>query len=128
MAGAPSGPMLLKLGLACGSAAWLEREPARQAFRLERFEASPDFSRRRPLPNRGAALAGFGPYPHWDANRAARVASVPEAGGMMEGEHAFILTGQFLFLEGPEGPSAFGPIRSAAWEPSTSRTHSLKEA
>ncbi|MEB3205557.1 MAG: hypothetical protein VKP57_12760 [Candidatus Sericytochromatia bacterium] len=116
MAGNVSTPSQLRLALACGSTAWLEREPARQAFRLARFEASPDFGRRRSLPPLGAALAGFGPYPRWDANRMLRVASVPEAGGMMEGEHAFILVGQFLFLDAAGTLEALGPIRGAQWE------------
>lgn len=116
MAGNVSTPSHLRLSLACGSTAWLEREPARQAFRLVRFEASPDFGRRRSLPPLGAALVGFGPYPRWDANRMLRVSSVPEAGGMMEGEHAFILVGQFLFLDAGKGVEAFGPIRGSHWE------------
>ncbi|MEB3298158.1 MAG: hypothetical protein VKO21_01560 [Candidatus Sericytochromatia bacterium] len=116
MAGSATVLSHLRLALACGSTAWLEREPARQAFRLSRFEASTDFGRRRPLPAPGASLVGFGPYPRWDANVMLRVSSVPEAGGMMEGEHAFILVGQFLFLDSGGQVGVFGPIRGASWE------------
>lgn len=105
----------LQLTLACGCKAGIARKPHTERFWLARF--TPACTRHQPEPGLEALIRGFGPYPDWDANVIARLQSVPEAGGMMEGEHAFILDEQFLFLEYGETVRPVGPIKEARWAP-----------
>ena len=101
----------LALGLVCGCTAALGRRFADEKFVLASFDRSPDCGLHGPPPAEGTLVQGFGPYPDWSANVAMRVDSLPEAGGMMEREHAFVLDEQFVFF----GDRPLGPIRDASW-------------
>lgn len=105
----------LVLALKCGCVATLARRKSDERFVLHRFESAKGCAVHQTPPPTGAPVHGFGPYPDWSVNTMLRVNSLPEAGGMMEREHAFILDGQFLFLETSGAPRPVGPIRDASW-------------
>jgi hypothetical protein len=105
----------LALRLACGCTAGLGRRYADEKFVLVRFERQPECSVHAAPPAEGTLAKGFGPYPDWASNVAMRVNSLPEAGGMMEREHAFVLDEQFVFFE----DRPLGPIRDASWVDTT---------
>ncbi len=105
----------LRLELACQCAVGLARREIDLVFEIATVWPSAGCTRHSTWPTAGSAIVGFGPYPDWSADVALRVQSVPEAGGMMESEHAFILDGQFCFVAGQPDPRAIGPIRDARW-------------
>lgn len=105
----------LRLELACRCALALARREQDLVFEITEVGRSTGCARHSTWPTAGSAIVGFGPYPEWSADLALRVNSVPEAGGMMEGEHAFILDGQFCFVAGKPDPRAIGPISDARW-------------
>ncbi len=113
----------LNLKLVCGCAAALARRKADDRFALNRFDKATACDTHRSPPDTDTVVTGFGPYPDWGANAMLRVGSVPEAGGMMEREHAFILDGQFAFFEAADGPRPIGPILDAAWSEPTLVNH-----
>ena len=108
-------PRTLNLRLSCGCMAALARRPADERFVLVSFERATACSTHETPPAPATPVHGFGPYPDWAANAMLRVESVPEAGGMMEREHAFILDGQFVFLGEAAALRPVGPILDAAW-------------
>jgi hypothetical protein len=91
----------------------LRRRPTDEKFVLGAFDSHADCARHQVAPHAQTDVVGFGPYPDWGANLNMRVQSIPEAGGMMEGEHAFILDEQFLFLATAAQPRPMGPIHEA---------------
>ncbi len=105
----------LYLRLACGCTAALARRASDEKFVLARHDRASGCERHADLPPAGTPVRGFGPYPEWSANTMLRVESLPEAGGMMEREHAFVLDEQFVFLGEGDAPRPTGPIRDAAW-------------
>lgn len=110
----------LRLTLVCGCTAALSRRKSDERFVLHRFDRAQGCAVHQSPPSADTPVHGFGPYPDWSANAMLWVYSVPEAGGMMEREHAFILDGQFVFFEPAASPRPVGPIRDASWSEASS--------
>ncbi|MBM3267108.1 MAG: hypothetical protein FJZ01_05605 [Candidatus Sericytochromatia bacterium] len=105
----------LRLKLRCGCTSALVRREPDEKFVAGPFDRDPGCRLHESPPGAGTPVTGFGPYPEWSANLALRVASLPEAGGLMEREHAFVLDEQFVFFGEGADPRPLGPIADARW-------------
>lgn len=114
MATASDSPMKLQITLRCGCVATFAMPGVDEAIVLQRYDRAGSCPDHPSPPAPGTALAGVGPWWTWDANLYNRTATTAAKLWTWEPEHLYVLSEQYLFLEGqPNVP--FGPILRGIW-------------